>query len=153
MANYLSHAKQVMALRCLVEGMGVRPTARVVDCHHQTILKLLVAAGSWATRFSDLNLRDLPCRRIEVDEMWSFVYAKEKNVPRALCAAVCRRCLVVGCVLPRHQARPLLENRRSHGGNGHGVYEGSSFSSRRSRPANIGWTPGLPRSGLRSLWL
>ena len=84
MANHLSHAKQVVALRCLVEGMGVRPTARVVDCHHQTVLKLLVAAGSWAARFSDLNLRDLPCRRIEVDEMWSFVYAKEKNVGQAL---------------------------------------------------------------------
>ena len=75
-----------MALRCLVEIMGVRPTARVVDCHHQTVLKLLVAAGSWAARFSDETLRDLPCRRIEVDEIWSFVYAKERNVARAHCA-------------------------------------------------------------------
>lgn len=72
-----------MALRCLVEGMGVRPTARLVGCHHQTILKLLVAAGTWSARFCDETLRELPCRRIELDEMWSYVYTKQKNVSRA----------------------------------------------------------------------
>ena len=84
MANRLSHDKQVMVLRCLLEGMGVRPTARVVGCHHQTILKLLCAAGPWAAGFCDETLRDLPCQRIEVDELWSFLYAKQKNVASAV---------------------------------------------------------------------
>ena len=72
-----------MAIRCLVEGMGVRPTARVVGCHHQTVLKLLCAAGSWASEYCDEHLRNLACRRLEVDEAWSFVYAKEAHLGKA----------------------------------------------------------------------
>ena len=86
MSNRVPKDKQTLILNCLVEGMGVRPTARVVGCHHQTVLKLLCSAGTWASQYCDKHLRDLACRRLEVDEAWSFVYAKEKNLERAKCA-------------------------------------------------------------------
>lgn len=86
MSNRVPKDKQALILNCLVEGMGVRPTARVVGCHHQTVLKLLCSAGTWASQYCDEHLRSLACRRLEVDEAWSFVYAKERNLERAKCA-------------------------------------------------------------------
>ena len=84
MSNRISRDKQTTIIHCLVEGMGVRPTARVVG-YHQTVLKLLCSAGTWANQYCDEHLRDLACRRLEVDEAWSFVYAEEKNLERAKC--------------------------------------------------------------------
>ena len=84
MFSHLSCEKQRLILNCLVEGMGVRPTARVVGCHHQTVLKLLCTAGSWASQYCDEHLRNLACRRLEVDEAWSFVYAKEAHLGQAV---------------------------------------------------------------------
>ena len=86
--------------------------------------------GSWAARFSDLNLRDLPCRRIEVDEMWSFVYAKEKNVGQALKAPPSAGDVwlwVAFC--PDTKLVPSWRIGDRISGNGHGVYEGSSFTA------------------------
>ena len=51
-----------------------------------TVLKLLVDAASSFSTFMDREFRDLPCERIQVDEAWAFIYAKEKNVPRAKAA-------------------------------------------------------------------
>ena len=85
MVNRVQKDRQTTILQCLIEGMGVRPTARVVGFHHQTVLKLLCSAGTWASQFCDEHLRDLACRRLEVDEAWSFVYAKERNLERAKC--------------------------------------------------------------------
>jgi len=45
-----------------------------------TVLKLLVDLGSACAEFLDETMRDLPCERIQVDEIWQFVYAKQKNV-------------------------------------------------------------------------
>ena len=79
MANHLSHDKQEIGLRCLLEGMSVRVTARVVGCAHQILLRIVRYAGTWAARYCDETFRDLPCRHLEIDELWSFVYVKEKN--------------------------------------------------------------------------
>ena len=83
MANHLSHERQVIAFRCLLEGMSVRAAARVIGCVHQTLLRQVGHAGGWAAHYCDETLRDLPCSRLEVDELWSFVYAKAKNSPKA----------------------------------------------------------------------
>ena len=63
--------------------MSLRATARTTDVSKNTVTKLLIDAGKACSEYQSRVLRDLPCRRIEVDEIWSFVYAKEKNVPRA----------------------------------------------------------------------
>ena len=81
--NLLPEHKRVMILKCLVEGMSMRATARIVDVSKDTVNKLLIDAGKACLDYQDRTLRDLPCKRVEVDEIWEFVYAKQKNVPRA----------------------------------------------------------------------
>ena len=83
MSNVLSPRKQALIISCLVEGMSLRATARITDTHRTTILNLLRDAGAWAAQYCDKALRDLSCKRLELDEAWSFVYAKGKNKSRA----------------------------------------------------------------------
>ena len=83
MSNVLSPRKQALIISCLVEGMSLRATARITDTHRTTILNLLRDAGAWAAQYCDKALRDLTCRRLELDEAWSFVYVKQANRSRA----------------------------------------------------------------------
>ena len=75
-----------LIIRCLVEGQSVRATARTADVSKNTVTKLLIAAGKACADYQDKALWDLPCQRIQVDEIWAFIYAKEKNVTRAKAA-------------------------------------------------------------------
>ncbi len=84
--NRLPLNKRALILRCLLEGMGIRATARTADVEKKTVSKLLAAAGRTAAEYQDRTLRDLPCKRIQVDEIWAFVYAKEGNLPKAQAA-------------------------------------------------------------------
>ena len=59
----------------------MRAIARVTGVSFNTVSKLLVDAGRTCAAYQDETLRDLPCRRIEADEIWSFCYSKAKNVP------------------------------------------------------------------------
>lgn len=81
--NILAHHRRILILKCLVEGMSIRATARVADVSRATVAKLLVDAGKACAAYQDAALRDLTCRRIQVDEAWCFIYAKQKNVARA----------------------------------------------------------------------
>ena len=81
--NRLAPNRRAIVLNCLVEGISVASTTRLTGVAKQTILNLLVDAGQACTRYQDMTLRELPCTRIECDEIWSFVYAKRKNAPFA----------------------------------------------------------------------
>ena len=81
--NKLDIKTRKLILRCLVEGRSIRATARTADVSKNTVAKLLIDAGTACADYQDRALHDLPCRRIQVDEIWSFIYAKEKNVARA----------------------------------------------------------------------
>ena len=81
--NKLDTKTRKLIIRCLVEGQSIRSTARTADVSKNTITKLMIAAGKACADYQDRVLHDLPCKRIQVDEIWSFVYAKEKNVARA----------------------------------------------------------------------
>jgi IS1 family transposase len=65
----------------LIEGNSLRATSRLADVSINTVTKLLVDVGSAAANYQDRTLRNLTCRRIQCDEIWAFVYAKQKNVP------------------------------------------------------------------------
>lgn len=82
MANVLSTEKRAAVVRCLVEGNSIRATVRMTGVAKNTVTKLLVDLGAACAKFQDRELRDLPCKRIQCDEIWSFVYAKKKNVPQ-----------------------------------------------------------------------
>jgi IS1 family transposase len=80
MANVLPRAKQIMVLKCLVEGMSVRGTERLCDVSRETVLSLLVRVGDGCARLLDAMLRDLACERVECDEVWAFVQKKQRRV-------------------------------------------------------------------------
>ena len=84
--NKLPLKTRKLIIRCFVEGQSIRATARTADVSKNTVVKLLIDAGKACAGYQDRALRDLPCRRIQVDEIWSFIYAKEKNVARAKAA-------------------------------------------------------------------
>lgn len=80
MANILPRAKQVAVLHALVEGSSVRSTERMTGVHRDTILRLMVKVGNGCANLLDERMRDLPCTRLEMDELWSFIAKKEKRV-------------------------------------------------------------------------
>lgn len=79
--NKLSRDKQAQVLSALVEGNSIRATVRMTGVAKNTIVRLLADVGKACSEYQDEVLRDLPCKRIQCDEIWSFCYAKEKNVP------------------------------------------------------------------------
>lgn len=79
--NRLPLEKRAHILSLLVEGSSLRSASRIADCSINTVTKLLVDAGQAASEYQDQTLRNLPCKRVQVDEIWSFVYARAKNVP------------------------------------------------------------------------
>lgn len=68
----------------LVEGNSMRAVSCMADCSINTVTKLLVDVGNACAQYQYDTLRDLSCTRIQCDEIWSFCYAKEKNVPQEL---------------------------------------------------------------------
>lgn len=81
--NRLSREKRTQILGMLVEGMSVRAASRLSGCSLHTVLKLLVDAGNACAAYHDVHVRGLICKRIQCDEIWSFTYAKAKNVAMA----------------------------------------------------------------------
>ena len=80
--NKLSLERQAQVIRVLCEGNSIRSTARITDTAINTVVSLLKEVGSACFEYQDNNLRNLSCQRVECDEIWSFCYAKQKNVPR-----------------------------------------------------------------------
>jgi IS1 family transposase len=78
--NRLNTEKRAQIIGCLVEGMSIRATCRVTGAAKNTVTKLLVDLGDACSAYMDEAMRDLPCKRLEVDEIWTFVGAKAKNV-------------------------------------------------------------------------
>lgn len=79
--NKLSTKDRVRIIAALVEGNSIRATCRMTGAAKGTVLKLLVDLGKACTKYQDEKLRGLSCKQIQCDEIWSFCYAKEKNVP------------------------------------------------------------------------
>jgi hypothetical protein len=79
--NILTTDKRVAVVSCLVEGCSIRSTVRLTDVAKDTVLKLLVKIGEACLEYQDAVLRNLSCNRLELDEIWCFCYAKDKNLP------------------------------------------------------------------------
>ncbi len=77
--NKLPTAKRAQILGMMVEGMSIRAISRMTGASKNTIVKLLVEAGDAFANYQDQAFRNLGCKRIQCDEIWSFVYAKDKN--------------------------------------------------------------------------
>lgn len=71
-------------MAALVEGCSIRSTVRMTGVSKNTIQKLVADLGLACAEYSDLAMRGLRCKRIQCDEIWGFVYCKEKNIPEAM---------------------------------------------------------------------
>lgn len=79
--NKLSPKRRAQVISALVEGNSIRATCRMTGTAKNTVVKLLNDLGAACAKYHDENVREVPSRRIQCDEIWSFVYSKEKNVP------------------------------------------------------------------------
>src|SRR5262249_32672244 len=79
--NKLSNERRTQIVRALVEGNSIRSTCRMTDTAKATVLKLLVEIGAACDAYQREHMRNLSCKRVQCDEIWSFVGAKEKNRP------------------------------------------------------------------------
>jgi len=81
--NKLSIEKRAMILTLLVEGSSMRSTSRIADASINTVTKLLIDAGTVCAEYQNEHLVNIKSKRVQCDEIWSFCYAKEKNVAPA----------------------------------------------------------------------
>ena len=82
--NKLDGKRRAQVVAALVEGASVNSVVRMTGVSKPTILKLLADLGSACAKYQDEKLRGLPCKRIQCDEIWSFCFAKDKNLPEEL---------------------------------------------------------------------
>ena len=78
--NVLNTDKQITALSALAEGSSIRSIERMTGVHRDTIMRLGVKVGQGCAALMDAKMLDLPCTRLEMDEIWGFVGKKERNV-------------------------------------------------------------------------
>ena len=81
--NKLSRDKRRLILNMLIEGSSMRSISRVADVSINTVTKLLVDAGTVCAEFHSRTVRNVQASKIQCDEIWSFCYAKQKNVSHA----------------------------------------------------------------------
>ncbi len=84
--NKLSSAKRAQILHPLVEGNSMQAAARIADVAFNSVVKLLAEAGDACSDYQDRAFHSLPCKRVQVDEIWSFVHCKQRNVGTAKAA-------------------------------------------------------------------
>src|SRR2546423_9640561 len=79
--NKLSTEKRAAIIGALVEGNSIRATCRMTGAAKGTVIKLLEDVGEACYAYHQQNVRNVPSKKIQCDEIWSFCYSKERNVP------------------------------------------------------------------------
>lgn len=79
--NKLSVFRRAHIVACHVEGNSIRSTSRMTGAAKNTMISLLVRMGEACVAYQDKAIRNISCKRIQCDEIWSFCWAKEKNLP------------------------------------------------------------------------
>src|SRR3990170_1970596 len=80
--HQLPTQRRVQIIQALCEGNSLRSTSRMAGVSINTVVKLLVDMGTASVEYHDSAVRNVTSRKIQCDEIWSFVYSKEKNVPK-----------------------------------------------------------------------
>src|SRR5438093_1266769 len=78
--NRIAIDKRTQVIAALVEGTSINATCRMTGVAKHTVLKLLKDMGCACAAYHDAHVRNLRVRRVQCDEIWAFVYAKQKNV-------------------------------------------------------------------------
>lgn len=82
MAHVLPRDKQVAVISALTEGCSMRSTARMTGVDRETVGTLLARVGEGCASLLDDTMRELPCKRLEIDELWAFVGKKQRHVTK-----------------------------------------------------------------------
>src|SRR5258708_10960968 len=77
--NRLDSETRVRVVNCLIEGCSIRATVRMTGVAKKTVTRLLVEVGEVCADFQDRIFRNLQCRRLQLDEMWTWIYCKDRN--------------------------------------------------------------------------
>ncbi len=77
--NRLDSEKRAQVISCLIEGCSIRSTVRMTGVAMKTVMRVLVEAGEVCADYQDRVSRNLSTRRLQLDEMWAWIYCKEKN--------------------------------------------------------------------------
>lgn len=77
--NRLDRQTRTRVIDCLIEGCSIRATVRMTGVAKKTVMRLLVEIGEVCTSYQDQAFRNLPCRRLQLDELWAWIYCKDKN--------------------------------------------------------------------------
>jgi transposase-like protein len=80
--NRVPLARRTQIINCLVEGNSIRSTERMTDTHRDTVMRLMVEVGNGCAALANEQMRDLNCRRIQCDEIWSYVGKKQAHLQR-----------------------------------------------------------------------
>lgn len=84
--NKLTSTTRSQVISCLIEGWSIRATARITGVAKKTVMRLLREVGGVCASCQDQVFRKLKCRRLQLDELWTFLYCKDKNVTREIYA-------------------------------------------------------------------
>jgi IS1 family transposase len=84
--NKLDSTTRAQVISCLIEGCSIRSTVRITGVAKKTVMRLLVEVGEVCLTYQDRVFRGLKCSRLQLDELWAFVYCKEKNVTAKIAA-------------------------------------------------------------------
>jgi IS1 family transposase len=79
--NRMDTKRRAAIIAALVEGVGIRSTCRMTGTSKGAVINLIASLGPACAAYMDQTFRELPCKCLEVDEIWAFCYAKDKNVP------------------------------------------------------------------------
>jgi IS1 family transposase len=77
--NRLDSAKRAQVINCLIEGCSIRSTVRMTGVAKKTVMRVLVEVGTVCAAYQDYAFRNLTTKRLQLDEMWAWIYCKEKN--------------------------------------------------------------------------
>jgi IS1 family transposase len=77
--NRLDNITRAQVINCLIEGCSIRATVRMTGVAKKTVMRLLVEVGEVCAVYQDQAFRNLRCKRLQLDEMWAWIYCKEKN--------------------------------------------------------------------------
>ena len=77
--NRLDSKTRAQVINCLIEGCSIRSTVRMTGVAKKTVMRLLVEVGDVCADYQNKVFQNLNCRRLQLDEMWAWIYCKEKH--------------------------------------------------------------------------
>ena len=82
--NKLDTATRAQVVKCLVDGVSIRGTVRITGVAKNTIQKLLLELGDACSKYLDQNIVNVQSKRVQIDEIWSFIFGKNRNVSKKI---------------------------------------------------------------------